>query len=161
MDVMMPKKSGLVLFKQLKKDERYRDIPVLMVTGTSEILDEMDRRDEGSEKPLNRQREALKKAMREMREQGLFGSGLVVVPGCASCHGSHGIYYAADKRSTLHKSTVATTCGKCRDEIEHRLPPRAPPAGSRTGRFPISSRSIGVVTATRPVHQRLSRNSEP
>jgi len=52
---------------------------------------------------------------------GLFESGLVVVPACANCHGSHGIYYAADKRSTLHKSNVAATCGKCHDEIEQRL----------------------------------------
>ncbi len=52
---------------------------------------------------------------------GLFKSGLVVVPACADCHGSHGIYYAADKRSTLHTSKVATTCGQCHDEIENRL----------------------------------------
>ncbi len=71
LDVMMPKKSGLVLFKQLKKDEQYRDIPVLMVTGASGILDEMEgRKDESSEKPFNSLREDLKKAIREMREEG-------------------------------------------------------------------------------------------
>jgi len=42
LDVMMPKKSGFVLFKQLKKDERYRDIPVLMLTGVSGILEELE-----------------------------------------------------------------------------------------------------------------------
>ena len=33
LDVMMPKKSGLVLFQQLKADEQFKDIPVLMLTG--------------------------------------------------------------------------------------------------------------------------------
>ncbi len=44
LDVMMPKTSGFVLFKQLKKDERYEDIPILMLTGVSGILDELESR---------------------------------------------------------------------------------------------------------------------
>ena len=44
---------------------------------------------------------------------GLARSGLVDVAVCADCHGSHGIYYAADKRSTLHSANVAGTCGEC------------------------------------------------
>ena len=28
LDVMMPKKSGFVLFKELKEDKRYREIPI-------------------------------------------------------------------------------------------------------------------------------------
>ena len=35
LDVMMPKKTGFVLFKQLKEDKRYRDIPILMLSGVS------------------------------------------------------------------------------------------------------------------------------
>lgn len=72
LDVMMPKKSGFVLFKQLKKDERYRNIPVLMLTGVSGILDELESfKEETFEKPYDSLREALKKSIREMREEGL------------------------------------------------------------------------------------------
>jgi CheY-like chemotaxis protein len=46
LDVMMPKKSGFVLFKQLKKDETF-------------------------EKPYDTLRETLKAKIREMREEGL------------------------------------------------------------------------------------------
>ena len=38
LDVMMPKKTGFVLFKQLKEDNRYRDIPILMLSGVSGVL---------------------------------------------------------------------------------------------------------------------------
>lgn len=73
LDVMMPKKSGLVLFKQLKNDEQYKDIPILMLTGVSGVLEEMEKhRDEASEKPYDSLREALKKAIREMRGDGLI-----------------------------------------------------------------------------------------
>jgi CheY-like chemotaxis protein len=72
LDVMMPKKSGFVLFKQLKKDAEYRDIPVLMLTGVSGILDELESfKEETFEKPYDSLREALKQTIREMREEGL------------------------------------------------------------------------------------------
>jgi len=72
LDVMMPKRSGFVLLAQLKKDERYRDIPVLMLTGVSGVLEEMERnKDEPAEKPFDGLREALRTKIREMREQGL------------------------------------------------------------------------------------------
>ncbi len=53
--------------------------------------------------------------------QGLYKSGLLVVAVCADCHGAHGIFYAADRRSTLHASNVATTCSKCHHSIQQRL----------------------------------------
>jgi CheY-like chemotaxis protein len=72
LDVMMPKKSGFVLFAQLKKDQRYRDIPVLMLTGVSGVLEEMEsNKDQPSEKPYDSLREALRRKIREMRLQGL------------------------------------------------------------------------------------------
>ncbi len=72
LDVMMPKKSGFVLFKQLKKDEQFKDIPVLMITGVSGILEELeDRKGETFEAPYDSLRAALKKTIREMREEGL------------------------------------------------------------------------------------------
>ena len=42
LDVMMPKKSGLTLFKQLRRDERFKDIPILMLTGVAGVLEEME-----------------------------------------------------------------------------------------------------------------------
>lgn len=53
--------------------------------------------------------------------KGLFESGLMVTAVCADCHGAHGIYYAADRRSTLHRSNVVATCSKCHQLIGDRL----------------------------------------
>jgi cytochrome b subunit of formate dehydrogenase len=52
---------------------------------------------------------------------GLYQSGLLVTATCASCHGAHGIYWAADNRSTLNLANVAGTCGKCHRFIAERL----------------------------------------
>ncbi len=72
LDVMMPKESGFVLFKQLKHDEQYKDIPVLMVTAVAGMLEELEsRKGEMFEKPYDSLREALLKKIREMREAGL------------------------------------------------------------------------------------------
>ncbi|MHC4405749.1 MAG: response regulator [Planctomycetota bacterium] len=72
LDVMMPKKSGFVLFKQLRKDDRYKDIPVLMLTGVSGILEELDtHKEETFEKPYDSLREALRRTIRQMRAEGL------------------------------------------------------------------------------------------
>jgi CheY-like chemotaxis protein len=72
LDVMMPKKSGFVLFKQLKRDAQYQDIPILMLTGVSGVLDELESyKEETFERPYDSLREALKKTIREMRQEGL------------------------------------------------------------------------------------------
>jgi CheY-like chemotaxis protein len=72
LDVMMPKKTGFTLFKQLKRDEQYKDVPILMLTGVSGVLEEMEtHKDETFEHPFDSLREALKKGIREMREAGL------------------------------------------------------------------------------------------
>lgn len=72
LDVMMPKKTGFVLFRQLKKDERYKDIPVLMLTGVSGILEDLEsHKEETFEKPYDSLRETLRKQILEMREEGL------------------------------------------------------------------------------------------
>jgi cytochrome b subunit of formate dehydrogenase len=52
---------------------------------------------------------------------GLYQSGLLVTATCASCHGAHGVYRAADRRSTLYTANVAATCGKCHRFIADRL----------------------------------------
>ncbi len=72
LDVMMPKKSGFVLFKQLRRDEQYKDIPVLMLTGVTGVLEEQESlKGETLEKPYDSLREALKRQVRGMREEGL------------------------------------------------------------------------------------------
>lgn len=71
LDVMMPKKTGFVLFKQLKKDERLRDIPVLMITGVATSLADLDDQAEDTfERPFDSLRESLRKTIKEMRETG-------------------------------------------------------------------------------------------
>jgi two-component system alkaline phosphatase synthesis response regulator PhoP len=72
LDVMMPKKTGFVLFRQLKADERYKDIPVLMLTAVSGVLEELEEHmDETFERPYDSLRDALRKEVREMRDEGL------------------------------------------------------------------------------------------
>ena len=84
--------------------------------------------------------------------RGLYQSGLKVTAVCADCHGAHGIYYAADRRSSLHVSNVAATCSKCHQFIEERLArsvhgrdggvgsvAKQPAAGGKTKRNPTCS----------------------
>lgn len=71
LDVMMPKKTGFVLFKQIKKDEKLRDIPILMITGVAASLADMDdQADDTFERPFDSLRESLRKTIKEMRETG-------------------------------------------------------------------------------------------
>ena len=37
LDLMMPKKSGITMFQELRKDSNMSDIPVVVVTGVSEV----------------------------------------------------------------------------------------------------------------------------
>jgi len=37
LDLMMPKKSGITMFQELRKDPGLTDIPVIVVTGVSEV----------------------------------------------------------------------------------------------------------------------------
>jgi len=72
LDVMMPKKTGLTLFRQLKRDEQYKDIPILMLTGVTGVIEEMEsHKDETFEHPFDSLREALKKSIRQLRDEGL------------------------------------------------------------------------------------------
>jgi DNA-binding response OmpR family regulator len=73
LDVMMPKKTGFVLFKQLRRHEEYKDIPVIMLTGVAEVLEEDEGQASGDtfERPFDSLRESLRKAITKMREEGL------------------------------------------------------------------------------------------
>jgi two-component system alkaline phosphatase synthesis response regulator PhoP len=71
LDVMMPKKTGFVLFKQLKKNDDLNDIPVLMLTGVAAELQGMDEEaGDTFERPYDSLREALRKHVKEMRDEG-------------------------------------------------------------------------------------------
>jgi CheY-like chemotaxis protein len=71
LDVMMPRKTGFVLFKELKRRDEYKDIPILMLTGVAASLTELDAQEEDTfERPYDSLRESLRKAIREMRESG-------------------------------------------------------------------------------------------
>ena len=73
LDVMMPKRTGFVLFKQLRRNEKYRDIPVIMLTAVADVLeeDESQAGDDTFERPFDSLRESLKRTIRQMREEGL------------------------------------------------------------------------------------------
>ena len=78
---------------------------------------------------------------------GLSKSGLLVTAVCADCHGSHGIYYAADKRSTLHPSNVAKSCGNCHHFLADRL--AASVHGDKAGAGHTGDRAAPGGTQTR------------
>ncbi|MEZ5358201.1 MAG: response regulator [Candidatus Zixiibacteriota bacterium] len=72
LDVMMPKKTGFVLFKQLRREEEYKDIPVIMLTGVAEVLEDLDSQSgDTHERPYDALREKMRQAIKEMKEEGL------------------------------------------------------------------------------------------
>jgi len=73
LDVMMPKRTGFVLFKQLRRNEQYKGIPVIMLTAVANVLEEdtSEASDDTFERPYDSLRESLKKAIAKMREEGL------------------------------------------------------------------------------------------
>lgn len=72
LDVMMPKKTGFVLFKQLRKNDEFKDLPVIMLTGVAQVLEDLDEESgDTHERPYDALREAMRKTIREMKEEGL------------------------------------------------------------------------------------------
>ena len=70
LDILMPKKTGWVVFRQLRKHEEYRSIPIIMLTSVSDVLEEQEAVAE--EEPEHEGlRELLRKAIQQMREEGL------------------------------------------------------------------------------------------
>jgi two-component system phosphate regulon response regulator PhoB len=37
LDIMMPRKSGIHVFREMKSDPELKDVPIVMVTGTSQV----------------------------------------------------------------------------------------------------------------------------
>jgi CheY-like chemotaxis protein len=72
LDVMMPKRTGFTVFKQLRKSDEFKDIPVIMLTGVADSLSELDGKKEDTfEHPFDSLRESLRKAIQQMRDEGL------------------------------------------------------------------------------------------
>jgi DNA-binding response OmpR family regulator len=80
LDVMMPKKTGFSLFKQLRKKDEFKDIPVIMLTGVAGVLEEDESEAEGDtfERPFDSLRESLRVAIKKMREEGLVRPELFI-----------------------------------------------------------------------------------
>jgi CheY-like chemotaxis protein len=74
LDVMMPKKTGFSLFKQIRRQEELKDIPVIMLTGVAGVLEEDDAQAEGDtfESPFDSIREGLRRGIQKMREEGVI-----------------------------------------------------------------------------------------
>ncbi|MFH1701598.1 MAG: response regulator [Candidatus Zixiibacteriota bacterium] len=72
LDVMMPKKTGFVLFKQLRREEEFKDLPIIMLTGVAEVLEDLDSQSgDTHERPYDVLREKMRQAIKEMKEEGL------------------------------------------------------------------------------------------
>ena len=71
LDVMIPKRTGFTLFKQLRKHDSYKDIPVIMVTGIASVLSEFEEKKESGDSAYDPLRESVKKMIQEMRDDGL------------------------------------------------------------------------------------------
>jgi len=70
LDIMMPKKTGLVVFRQLRSDDKHKAIPVIMLTSIVDVMDEQEA--VAAEEPeYEGLREVLAKAIRKMRDEGL------------------------------------------------------------------------------------------
>jgi DNA-binding response OmpR family regulator len=80
LDVMMPKKTGFVLFKQLRRKDEFKDIPVIMLTAVAEVLEEDEGLAEGDtmERPFDSLRDSLRKAIAKMRDEGLVKPELFI-----------------------------------------------------------------------------------
>ena len=71
LDIMMPKRTGWVVFRQLRGHEDYKSIPVMMLTSVAEVLDEEEQVNATEEPEYDGLRGVLKKAVQQMREEGL------------------------------------------------------------------------------------------
>jgi hypothetical protein len=50
--------------------------------------------------------------------QALFKSGLTVAPDCKDCHHAHDIRRKSDPESSVFRTNVPATCGKCHEGVE-------------------------------------------
>lgn len=50
----------------------------------------------------------------------LAKSGLMVAPDCTDCHHAHDIRRKSDPQSSVYRTTIPATCGKCHEGVERR-----------------------------------------
>jgi CheY-like chemotaxis protein len=56
----------------MRRTEELKDIPVIMLTGVAEVLEDLDAKsDDTHERPYDALREAMRKNIAEMKEEGL------------------------------------------------------------------------------------------
>ena len=73
LDVMMPKKTGFTLFQQLHQDEKYKDLPVIMLTGVAEVLEDLEQESEDTHnRPYDSLREALRDKIKQLKGEGML-----------------------------------------------------------------------------------------
>ncbi len=70
LDIMMPKKTGWVVFRQLRKDDDLKSIPVIMLTAVSSVLEGQDGLAE-EEPEYQDLRDLLRRGIQHMREDGV------------------------------------------------------------------------------------------
>ncbi len=79
LDVMMPKKTGFTLFQQTRRDEKYKDLPVIMLTGVGEVLEELNAESEDTDaRPYDSLREMMKKKIQQMKGEGLIKPNMFI-----------------------------------------------------------------------------------
>jgi two-component system alkaline phosphatase synthesis response regulator PhoP len=72
LDVMMPKRTGFTMLKQMKKTEGMENVPVIMLTGVTASLDAQDEKsDDTHEQPFASLRDSLRKTIEEMKQDGV------------------------------------------------------------------------------------------
>jgi len=72
LDIMMPRRTGFTLFKQMKKTEGMENVPVIMLTGVTASLKAQDEKaDDTFEQPFAGLRDSLRKTIEEMKEDGV------------------------------------------------------------------------------------------
>jgi CheY-like chemotaxis protein len=72
LDVMMPKRTGFTMFKQMKKTPGMEKVPVIMLTGVTASLSAQDEKaDDTFEQPFAGLRDSLRKTIEEMKADGV------------------------------------------------------------------------------------------
>jgi len=72
LDVMMPKRTGFTMFRQMKKTEGLENVPVIMLTGVTASLQAQDEKaDDTFEQPFAGLRDSLRKTIDEMKQEGV------------------------------------------------------------------------------------------
>ncbi|MFC1493246.1 PleD family two-component system response regulator [candidate division KSB1 bacterium] len=73
LDLMMPKKTGFTLFHQLRKDDEFKNLPVIMLSGVAEVLEDLDTEsDDTHARPYDSLREAMREKIKQMKGEGLL-----------------------------------------------------------------------------------------